>query len=195
MDRAIDYGLGLSALSWAAHALAGGRAATLVGATIICLNASVGVLFLLRRPAVRRASLRDAVLCLASVPTSALALKLAPPIEQWPLAAEVIFAVAGAGAVASLWTLGGSFGVLPALRGIVQRGPFRLVRHPAYACELLMVLSCTLAASSLASLWPALLAIALMVVRIRIEERLLGESQQYAAYGARVRWRLLPGVW
>ncbi len=202
MTRLVDWAFGLSAIGWAVRGAAKGHAATFVGATIILLNLTAGALFLFRRAAEREASLRDNALCLGSVVMAGVALKVAPPFEAWPPAATVLFSAAGAGAVGSLLTLGKSFAIFPALRRIVGGGPFRLVRHPIYACEMLMVLSCSLAgaltgdpaALGLAAL-ASLLALALLVVRIRIEERLLDASPDYRGYRARVRWRLLPGVW
>lgn len=175
--------------------LAGGRASTLVGATIVLLNVTVGLLFLARRPAIRTASVGACALCLASVPMSACALALAPPLEAWPLAESALFAVAGLGAVASLAALGASFGVLPAVRGVVGRGPFRVVRHPIYACELAMVTACVAASSHPLRWLPLLSAVLLVVVRIGIEERLLMAQAGYESYRNGVRWRLVPGLW
>ena len=195
MDRAVDWGFGLSALGWAIAGLHEGQASSLVGSTIMVINAVVGVLFLCRRPAARLAPVGECAICVGSVVSSVVALSVAPAPEHWPLAAELLFAGAGGGAVLSLVALGSSFGVLPALRGIVQRGPYRLVRHPVYLAELTMVLACGLAARRLLALWPVALVVVLVVARIRIEERLLAQSQGSDAYQLKVRWRLIPGVW
>ncbi len=195
MDRAVDWGFGLSALGWAIAGVIEGQASSLVGLTIIVINGVVGVLFLGRRPASRLAPAGECAICVGSVASSVVALSVAPDPAHWPLEAELLFALAGGGAVVSLVALGGSFGVLPALRPMVKRGPYRWVRHPVYLAELTMVLACGLAARRLLGLGPVALAVVLAVVRIIIEERLLVQSQGYDAYQRQVRWRLIPGLW
>ncbi len=195
MDRIADWALGLSALSWAVAGCLQGQATTAVGVTVIVINAVVGVLFLLRRPATRKGAMGDNAICVGSVVSSLLAVSVAPPPEQWPRHAVVLFVVAGGAAVLSMVGLGRSFGVLPAERGLVQRGPYRLVRHPVYSAELMMVLACGWAAWRPLALGAVILATLLVLVRIRIEEQLLTTMSGYHAYRTQVRWRLLPGVW
>jgi protein-S-isoprenylcysteine O-methyltransferase Ste14 len=77
----------------------------------------------------------------------------------------------------------------------INRGPYRLVRHPLYLAVLLL-------------LWPApvmtgtrflftALFTAYVVVAIPFEERDLRQTfgDGYAEYARRVRWRLVPGVY
>lgn len=80
---------------------------------------------------------------------------------------------------------------------IVDRGPYRWVRHPSYSGLLLFLAGLGLALES----WPALVVLvviptAVLVWRIRIEERALTQSagEDYLRYAAQ-RKRLLPGVW
>jgi len=195
MDRVVDWTLGLSVLGWAVTAVVRGHGSSPVGITIIVINVVVGWLFLRRRSAARLASPVECAICLGSVASSAIGISLAPAPVDWPLGAALLFTVAGAGAVVSLLTLGGSFGVLPALRRLVRRGPYGRVRHPIYLAELIMVLACALAGWRPLSVVAVVLAVLLVVVRIRIEERLLAALPGYASYGHRVRWRLLPGLW
>ena len=68
-------------------------------------------------------------------------LPLALQVQQSPARPAVGISLAGlALAVWSLSSLGSSFGIAPADRGLVQRGPYRLLRHPMYAGELLALL-------------------------------------------------------
>jgi len=100
-----------------------------------------------------------------------------------------------AGLALSLWalvSLGRSFGIAPADRGLVVRGAYRVLRHPMYAGEVFSYLGYLAAHGRAWNL--ALLGIVLLSALLRIleeEARLAG----YPPYAARVRWRLLPGVW
>jgi protein-S-isoprenylcysteine O-methyltransferase Ste14 len=193
--RVADLALGLTALGWVVREVVSARPLTLVSATLGCVNLVVGMLFVLRRPAARVAPALDSALCLVSVPSSGVLLALAPAPELWPWGARGAFLGGAIVAVGSLLILGRSFGVLPAIRGLVQAGPYRLVRHPIYLGELVMVLGCALATRSAAGYATAALALGLVIMRIRIEERLLSQSHAYREYQARARFRLLPGLW
>jgi len=89
-------------------------------------------------------------------------------------------------AVAALGWLGRCFGVLPDARGLVTRGPYRLVRHPMYLGELGAIVGIEVAAPSAWNLG-ALAALAVAQVgRARLEERTLRRAfPAYAAYAAR----------
>jgi protein-S-isoprenylcysteine O-methyltransferase Ste14 len=78
---------------------------------------------------------------------------------------------------------------------VVDRGPYRFVRHPAYAGMLIAHLGIAVFFWSA----PALLVLALVllpgiVLRIRVEERALAALPGYDEY-SRGRARLLPRVW
>jgi protein-S-isoprenylcysteine O-methyltransferase Ste14 len=80
---------------------------------------------------------------------------------------------------------------------VVDRGPYRLVRHPSYTGLVLFFAGLGLALGNWASLLVlVLLPTAGLVVRIRSEERALLASlgDEYGRYAAGRR-RLLPGVW
>jgi protein-S-isoprenylcysteine O-methyltransferase Ste14 len=78
---------------------------------------------------------------------------------------------------------------------VVTTGPYAVVRHPMYAGYILWVLATPLALGSLPALAPAGLIAVGVVVRTVLEDRALRtELPGYAEYAARVRWRLLPGV-
>ena len=91
----------------------------------------------------------------------------------------------------ALWR---SFGLLPANRGVRTRGPYRVLRHPIYAGYTLTHIGFLLGFPSLpnALLYGALLAVE--VARLLREEAILKRDPDYRAYAARVRYRLLPGV-
>lgn len=103
--------------------------------------------------------------------------------------------LAAAGIFISLWailSLGNAFGIAPADRGLVSRGPYQLIRHPAYAGELLNFLAYGLTHRNTWNTVLTLILIAAMVARILVEER---QIEGYPEYAQRVRWRVLYGVW
>ena len=82
-------------------------------------------------------------------------------------------------------------------QALVQSGPYRLIRHPAYAGYLLMALGLSLGYASLAGLASILvLLLPGLVYRMSVEEKLLtghfGEA--YRQYMHRTK-RLIPGIW
>ena len=92
------------------------------------------------------------------------------------------------------WSLGTSFGMLPANRGARFGGPYALVRHPMYLGYLLNHIG--FLASSFSARNAAVYAVlyAMQVARALREERLLASDPAYSAYMERVRWRAIPFV-
>ena len=79
---------------------------------------------------------------------------------------------------------------------VVNSGPYRFVRHPAYLGAILY----ELAVSFLLTSWPAFLvsciSASLLIIRTTLEDRTLqAELTGYADYARQVRYRLLPGIW
>jgi protein-S-isoprenylcysteine O-methyltransferase Ste14 len=97
-------------------------------------------------------------------------------------------------------TLGRFFTVVvrvTAEQTVVDRGPYRWVRHPSYVGLLLTLIGLGLALGN----WLSLLALAILptvglVIRIRVEEQALLSAlgDQYREYAER-RPRLVPGLW
>ncbi len=79
-------------------------------------------------------------------------------------------------------------------RGIVQHGPYRYCRHPAYAAKLTIW---TLSGIFLGTMTVPLLAALLSLYGLRMwtEERHLAIDAEYRAYMKRVPWRVLPYRW
>lgn len=194
--RIENWLLGGTILFWSAVGLSDARVfGSPVRLAAVALGASVGLLIIRRSAASRPGTWRTAAVALPSVAMGFVATQLAPQPDRWPLVAQGMFVVGCGVAIASFVTLGRSFAVLPAVRTIVAGGPYRLVRHPAYVGELLLVAACVTAAPSAVSGGLVLLATGVTMLRIRVEENLLRSDPAYAAYADRVRYRLLPGVW
>lgn len=79
---------------------------------------------------------------------------------------------------------------------VISTGPYAYVRHPMYSGMILFFAGVPLLLGSWWGLAIAPLFLVLLAVRIRIEERtLIAGLPGYADYAARVRYRLLPGLW
>ena len=79
---------------------------------------------------------------------------------------------------------------------VIREGPYAVVRHPGYAGIALSAVASGLALNSLLSIIPALIYLGVTVRVTGIEDRMLqSELAGYADYAAKVRYRLVPGVW
>jgi protein-S-isoprenylcysteine O-methyltransferase Ste14 len=97
--------------------------------------------------------------------------------------------------VASFIALGRSFGFAAADRGLVQRGPYSLVRHPIYASYFFLQIGYLLQSLSVRNALVVVFICSCNVARAVVEERLLVSSSRYAEYRTHVPRRLVPGVW
>lgn len=92
----------------------------------------------------------------------------------------------------SVLALGRCFGVLPEARGLVTRGPYRLVRHPVYLGEIVALAGFTIAAPTVAQLAVLAVFATAQAMRMGLEERALVEAfPEYASYAASTP-RLVP---
>lgn len=90
-------------------------------------------------------------------------------------------------------------------RGIVDRGPYRWVRHPAYVSKnmawwvgAIPVLMEQWSMGSSAFIYAVVGIVGwagLYYLRAITEEQHLGRDPEYLAYARRVRYRFIPGVW
>jgi protein-S-isoprenylcysteine O-methyltransferase Ste14 len=80
---------------------------------------------------------------------------------------------------------------------VISEGPYAVVRHPDYAGGLLASVAGGLALNSLISILPVVvIALPILIYRTMIEDQMLqAELPGYANYAAKVRYRLIPGVW
>jgi protein-S-isoprenylcysteine O-methyltransferase Ste14 len=79
---------------------------------------------------------------------------------------------------------------------VVDTGLYGLVRHPMYVGALIMMLGMPLALDSYWGLVTLVPGVALLVLRIDDEEKMLRqELAGYDEYTQKVHYRLVPGVW
>ena len=79
---------------------------------------------------------------------------------------------------------------------VVDTGLYGIVRHPMYAITILLFLSMPLVLGSIISFLIFLIYPALIIKRIKNEEKFLEKNLQgYTEYKQKVKYRLIPFVW
>jgi protein-S-isoprenylcysteine O-methyltransferase Ste14 len=121
-----------------------------------------------------------------------------------PLAVQVLgLALYLASTAFSMWVLRENSFAAPVVkvqaeRGhrVIDTGPYAWVRHPMYSGVSLFFVGAPLLVGSWWGAAVAPLFVVLFAIRVRIEERtLMAGLPGYADYVARVRYRLVPGIW
>jgi protein-S-isoprenylcysteine O-methyltransferase Ste14 len=154
----------------------------------------VAVLLMVRRPA-KEVSRRPMDWVVGIVGSFvALLARPAPAASALEAVGTSLQLVGMAGQIGAKLALGRSFGIIAAHRGLVERGPYRVVRHPIYAAYLVCHVGFLLCNPTLQNVLVYVGVYAFQVARILAEERVLSGDPAYLAYKARVRWRLVPGV-
>ena len=127
-----------------------------------------------------------------------LNLRIVPHVTPTALAAAALCLIGLAFAVWARVTLGRNWsGVVTLKEGheLIERGPYRFVRHPIYTGILTMFFATALALGHLAGFAATLLMFASFWIKLRDEEKLMLQQfpGQYAAYRRRTR-RIIPFV-
>jgi protein-S-isoprenylcysteine O-methyltransferase Ste14 len=79
---------------------------------------------------------------------------------------------------------------------VCDSGPYRYVRHPGYAGNMLALPGMVLAFGSMWTLVPVAVALIIAVIRTVLEDQTLqDELPGYRDYARRVRYRLIPGIY
>jgi protein-S-isoprenylcysteine O-methyltransferase Ste14 len=79
---------------------------------------------------------------------------------------------------------------------VCDSGPYRIVRHPGYAGNMLALPGIVLALSSMWTLIPAAVALIIAVIRTVLEDQTLqDELPGYLGYARRVHYRLIPRIY
>jgi protein-S-isoprenylcysteine O-methyltransferase Ste14 len=206
MSRIVVLLFWLSAVASGGHAASviantmgpstGGRFLVAVYAVLQgALVASFAVLVTVRGPAERH-NHRPLPLLACALALGSAALLHAPSeleVSRWQSVAGLGLALAGTcWVLVAVAVLGRCFGILPEARGLVTRGPYRVIRHPVYLGELTAAWGLVLAAASARNLLLGALLTVAQFARMRLEEReLTAAFPAYADY-ARATPRLLP---
>ena len=80
-------------------------------------------------------------------------------------------------------------------RGIVSRGPYRLIRHPAYVCKCTAWWLEHMPTMTLTKAFFLSLLCGVYALRAWTEERHLSRDPDYLAYKKKVPWVIFPGVY
>ena len=79
---------------------------------------------------------------------------------------------------------------------VVNRGPYRLVRHPGYLGLIITNFGSTIIVGSRFGFITAAATLCILVIRTYREDRVLqSELSGYRDYTQKVRYRLLPFLW
>jgi steroid 5-alpha reductase family enzyme len=114
---------------------------------------------------------------------------LAPEVMTVLLSAAGLMVVIG-----GKLSLGRSFGLMPANRGVVSSGLYRIVRHPIYMGYLITHVGFLAANPTIWNIVMLVGADLTLLWRAVCEEQTLQQDEAYRAYQQVVRWRVLPGV-
>ena len=182
----------MMAVRFAGDFLATGR---VTGLLLLVSEALVVVLTVVRRSAAAvDRSARARLLTVLSM--------LGPPLLQpahvaalLPQSLTVAASAAGlAIVIAGKLTLGRSFGLMPANRGVVSSGIYRIVRHPIYLGYLITHVAFLVATPSAWNIAALFAADTALLARAVCEEQTLARDERYRTYLQTVRWRVCPGV-
>lgn len=150
---------------------------------------SVAILPIFRLPPLAKsgdAVPRLAALVSACLPTLFLFLARPPADLLFNSVSVVLGIPATVISIVTVWMLGRSFSIMPEARRLVTGGPYALVRHPLYACEIANLVAAVLQYRSLAAAALAASSVALLVARARWEEKVLAAAlPDYALYRSR----------
>lgn len=169
------------------------------GVTVVFL-ALVVVLFAIRRRGIKGHRAAPGPAAVALVGTFLLNVVAYLPIEDSTATASLFGSsvVVLLGTLFTIWSLavlGRCFGLFPEVRGLVVRGPYRLVRHPVYLGEVVAALGLVVAKPHPLVILLVMVFVGLQYWRTVYEERALSAAYpgEYPAYVRRVP-RLLPGL-
>jgi protein-S-isoprenylcysteine O-methyltransferase Ste14 len=165
------------------------------GLLLLVSEALVVVLIVFRRPAlhVDRSMLARVVTALSMLGPPLLRVGAEPAL----LPDVITAAVSSIGltlVIMAKLTLGRSFGLVPANRGVVDGGPYGLMRHPIYTGYVITHLAFLAAHPSTMNIGLIVAADSALVFRALLEERMLLGDERYRSYCARVGWHLVPGI-
>ena len=167
-----------------------------VDAALLVISESLGIFLILTRRFAKTISTHPLDWALSFMAVNAPLLAVPAAASTFipsQFATAVMFAgmIIQISAKAILWR---SYGIVPANRGVKTKGPYHFVRHPMYAGYTLTHIGFLLGFPSLQNFLLYLTIFLIEVARLMREELILTNDPVYRDYAARVRYRLLPGI-
>jgi protein-S-isoprenylcysteine O-methyltransferase Ste14 len=98
-------------------------------------------------------------------------------------------------AIFSSFILGRNYDFLPALRGVKTRYLYGIIRHPMYLSSIIIKLGYILKNPSVYNILLFAVIIVLYDKRARYEEGIMANSNVYADYLQKVKYRFIPGIY
>ncbi len=193
LSRIVIGGLFLSlAARIAANWLQTGR---LTGFLLLASEGLVVVLMIVRRPTmdVDRSWMARSITAVSMIgPPLVQPMTTAANAED--LATAALSAIGLSLVIASKLTLGRSFGLVAANRGVVSSGPYRFLRHPIYLGYIVTHIGFLIANPLAWNFFALGIADGCLALRALSEEHTLEHDARYVVYEHQVRWRIVPGI-
>ena len=168
-----------------------------IGSILIVMSESIPLFFILVRRFSTQVSRHPFDWTIAILAT-AVPLLISPAATHASLLPEILCnAIIMLGLciqIAAKVSLGRSYGIVPANRGVQLDGPYRFVRHPMYLGYTMTHIGFVCLMPSALTAFLYVFAFSLQIVRVLREERVLNEDPVYRDFASHVRYRLVPGV-
>jgi protein-S-isoprenylcysteine O-methyltransferase Ste14 len=168
-----------------------------IGSALLVMSESIPLFFLLFRRFSTQVS-RDPFDWSVAIIGTTMPLLILPVAANVPLlpalACDAIIMAGLCMQIAAKVSLGRSFGIVAANRGVESSGPYRFVRHPMYLGYTMTHVGFLLLMPSVLNAILYGLAFFLQVIRLLREERVLLHDPLYRTFVDRVHYRLIPGV-
>lgn len=172
----------------------------LKGLGIFLVNSTYAYFFIARKPSTARSTIpKDWIVTVLTIVLSFL-LQLMPGATPmlpyaWVAPTSVVLQTVMALALfASVLSLGRSFGLVPANRGVKVSGMYAYIRHPLYGTQLLFYCAYLLGSFTPFRLVLLVAIFTGMNLRALAEERLLAHDPAYQEYLEKVKYRFIPGL-
>jgi protein-S-isoprenylcysteine O-methyltransferase Ste14 len=165
---------------------------------VVCFYVLIILLYFLRGSATStsRSFVTNAIALLTTFSPFALSLLSGPELSrpEIVLLADFIIVSGMILSIYSLGSLGRNFSIIPQARKLVQRGPYKLIRHPLYLGELVGLFGIVLAGLTILKMLAFFLIVGCQIYRAIREERLLSNVfMEYKEYCSKTA-RFIPGI-